>query len=109
MSAGTFTVTTNPLIYHSANLTMTATCVNTRPFYVKRVEWLSPQSVGDTVKITDSGGNVIVEGVCEVALQSQILWTGPQKFPLPQNSGAQLGWQIQFVSATTTTNLLVWF
>lgn len=105
------TITTNPLI-----LNTTATIAFTRPILVKRIEWYKPQSVGDTFSITDLAGNVLNEGTCEVALQSQITWSGPQKLTLPGKASG-LGtvgnpngsWVFNETAATTASNVLVWF
>lgn len=98
----TFTPTTDPMIITSA-----ATVVATRPFLAKRIEWYIPATVGDKVIATDLNSNVLFEGTCEVASQSQILWAGPQKLTLPGKSGNAGGsWQITTISSGS---LLIWF
>jgi len=106
----TFTPSTNPMIIPAPALTATTTVVLSRPILAKRIEWLAPITVGDTIKITDTGGNIIAEGVCEVASQSQILWTGPQKLTLPGKAGTTASWQvINAYSAASSAALIVWF
>lgn len=98
----TFTPSTNPMVITSA-----ATVVATRPFLAKRIEWLTPLTIGDKVIAQDIGGNMIFEGTCEVASQSQILWSGPQKLTLPGKSGNAGGsWQI---SSIGSGSLIIWF
>lgn len=107
----TFTPTTNPMIIPAPALTATTTIILTRPVLAKRIEWLTPITIGDTIKITDTGGNVINQGTCEVASQSQILWTGPQKLTLPGKATQTAGsWQvINAYNAASTSSLIVWF
>lgn len=98
----TYTATTNPMIITSA-----ATVVATRPFLVKRIEWLSPAAPGDRLVVADLTPNIIVEGTCEVSLQSQILWSGPQKLTLPGRVSTPTGsWQVSTISSGS---LLIWF
>ena len=97
----TFTATANPMIISSA-----ATVVSTRPFLVKRIEWFAPATVGNNVVVADQNGNIFVEGTCEVASQSQVLWSGPQKLTLPANTGNAKGWQ---VSTIQSGSLIIWY
>ena len=101
----TYTATTSPMIITSA---ATVTSTNfPRPFLAKRIEWLTPVAPGDRCVGSDLNNNVIFEGTCEVASQSQILWAGPQKLTLPGKSGNLGGsWQI---STITSGSLLIWF
>src|ERR1700690_476983 len=95
-------ITTDPLILDS-----TGTIAFTRPLLVKRVEWYVPTTIGHQAIIADLGGNVILEGTCEVASQSQILWSGPQKLTLPGKSGNANGsWQVVSIQSG---KLLVWY
>ncbi len=95
-------ITQNPLIIDTA-----ATIAFTRPILVKRIEWLTPVTVGDKVVVADLVPNTIVQGTCEVISQSQILWSGPQKLTLPGfTSKAGGSWQ---VSTITSGKLLIWF
>src|SRR5271157_72847 len=97
----TYTATTNPMI-----ITTAATVVSTRPFLAKRIEWLTPTTIGHQVVVSDLTPNVIIEGTCEVASQSQILWSGPQKLTLPGEAGVAGGsWQ---VSTIQSGSLLIW-
>ncbi len=112
----TFTVTTNPMIIPAPALTATTTIVmaagfQNRPILAKRIEWFKPISTNDTISIQDVGGNVINQGSCEVASQSQILWTGPQKLTLPGKATQTAGsWQVVNAYATASTaSLIVWF
>jgi hypothetical protein len=53
------------------------------PLNVKRIEWYGPASTSDSAVITDINGNVILEGTCETALVSQVLWSsGNPTLPL---------------------------
>jgi hypothetical protein len=104
------TLTTNPLIITTAATISTTTV---RPLLAKRIEWLTPVNIGDKVIAQDLTGNVIFEGTCEVASQSQILWSGPQKLTLPGKQASFAGtgnaagsWQIATINSGT---LLVWF
>lgn len=104
------TLTTNPLIINTAATISTTTV---RPILAKRIEWLTPINIGDKVIIADVGGNTILQGTCEVASQSQILWSGPQKLTLPGKQASFAGtgnpagsWQ---VSTINSGSLLVWF
>jgi hypothetical protein len=98
----TYTATTCPMI-----ITAAATVVATRPFLAKRIEWLTPVTIGDRLVVSDLNNNIIIEGTCEVASQSQILWTGPQKLTLKGSATQTAGsWQ---VSTITSGNLLIWF
>jgi hypothetical protein len=107
----TFTPTTNPMIIPAPALTATTTIVLTRPILAKRVEWFAPITIGDTIQATDLNGNIIVEGKCEVASQSQILWTGPQKLTFKGTASNTAGsWQvINAYSAASTSSLIIWF
>lgn len=96
------TITTNPLILNTA-----ATIAFTRPILAKRIEWYVPTTVGHQVIVTDLTGNVIVQGTCEVASQSQILWTGPQKLTLKGSATVTAGSWI--VSTIQSGTLMVWF
>jgi hypothetical protein len=101
----TYTATTSPMIITSA-----ATVVATnypRPFLAKRIEWLTPVTPGDRLVATDLNGNIICEGTCEVASQSQILWSGPAKLTFPGKSGLPGGsWQIATINSGS---FLMWF
>lgn len=95
-------ITTDPLILDTA-----ATIAFTRPLLVKRIEWLTPLLTTDAVSLTDLNGNIIVQGKCEVASQSQILWTGPQKLTLPgKPSNPNGSWQVATINSG---KLLIWF
>jgi hypothetical protein len=106
----TYTPTTNPMIIPAPALTATTTIVMTRPIKAKRIEWYVPITVGDTIQATDLNGNVIVEATCEVASQSQILWTYDKltfKGTLSNTAGS---WQvINKYSAASTAAFIVWF
>jgi len=90
------------------SITSAATVVASRPFLVKRIEWLTPVNIGDKVVIadTDASPNLIIAGTCEVASQSQILWSGPQKLTLPGKATQTASWQ---VSTIQSGSLLIWF
>ena len=95
-------ITQDPLIIDTA-----ATIAFTRPILVKRIEWLTPTTIGHQVVIADLIPNTIVAGVCEVASQSQILWSGPQKLTLPGfTSKAGGSWQVTTINSG---KLLIWF
>lgn len=104
------TLTTNPLFITTAGTISTTTV---RPLLAKRIEWLTPVNIGDKAIIADVGGNIICSGVCEVASQSQILWSGPQKLTLPGKQASFAGtgnaagsWQVTTINSGT---LLIWF
>lgn len=97
----TFTATTNPMIITSA-----ATVVSSRPYLAKRIEWYAPTTVGNQVVVTDLNGNVLVEGTCEVASQSQILWTGPQKLTFPGKATQTASWMVATINSGS---LIIWF
>jgi hypothetical protein len=97
----TFTPTTNPM-----SITSAATVVASRPFLVKKMEWLTPVTIGDKVIVADLGGNMIMAGTCEVASQSQILWSGVGKLTLPGKATATASWQ---VSTINSGSLLIWW
>jgi hypothetical protein len=98
----TFTPTTNPMIITSA-----ATVVATRPFLAKRIEWYAPQTIGNYVSITDLNANIIIEGTCEVASQSQILWSGPNKLTLPGKATVTTGsWVVPTIQSGS---LIIWW
>ena len=104
------TLTVNPLFITTAATISTTTV---RPILAKRIEWLTPVNIGDKAIIADLGGNIICEGVCEVASQSQILWAGPQKLTLPGKQASFAGagnaagsWQVSTINSGT---LLIWF
>lgn len=106
----TFTATTNPMIIPAPALTATTTIILSRPIMAKRIEWFVPITIGDTIQIQDIGGNVINKGVCEVASQSQILWTGPQKLTLPGKAATTSSWQVvNAYNAASSAALIVWF
>jgi len=106
----TFTPTTNPMIIPAPALTATTTIILSRPILAKRIEWYAPITIGDTIKATDLNGNVIVEGTCEVASQSQILWTGPQKLTFKGAATQSTSWQvINAYSAASSSALIIWF
>lgn len=106
----TFTPTTNPMIIPAPALTATTTIILSRPILAKRIEWFKPISTNDTISIQDVGGNVLNQGSCEVASQSQILWTGPQKLTLPGKSGTTSSWQVVNAYATASTaSLIIWY
>ena len=104
------TLTTNPLFIDTA---ATISMATVRPLNVKRIEWLTPGAIGDKVFIADIGGNVICKGTCEVASQSQILWSGPQKLTLPGKQASFAGAGNAAGSwAVTTINsgqLIIWY
>ncbi len=84
-----------------------------RPILVKRIEWLTPVNIGDKAIIADVGGNIVCQGTCEVASQSQILWSGPQKLTLPGKQASFAGagnaagsWQVTTINSG---KLLVWY
>jgi hypothetical protein len=107
-----FTPTTDPMIIPAPALTATTSVVFAhRPIQAKRIEWYNPNAVGDTVQVTDLGGNVLAQGTCEVALQSQIIWAGPQKLNLPENNKAgTTGWQvINAYASASTAALIIWY
>ena len=107
-----FTPTTNPMIIPAPALTATTTIILSRPILAKRIEWLTPISVGDTIKIVDASSslNIIDDGVCEVASQSQILWTGPQKLTLPGKATANFSWGvINAYQTASTASLIIWY
>lgn len=96
------TLTCNPLFINTA-----ATMAFTRPILAKRIEWLTPVNIGDKVVIADLNGNLILQGTCEVASQSQILWNGPHRLTLRGSATNTAGsWQ---VSTINTGTLLIWF
>lgn len=104
------TLTTNPLFINTA---ATISMATVRPILAKRIEWLTPLAIGDRAIIADVGGNIICEGTCEVASQSQILWSGPQKLTLPGKQASFAGtgnaagsWQVSTINSGT---LLIWF
>jgi len=104
------TLTSNPLFINTAATISMATI---RPLLVKRIEWLTPITIGDKVIASDLNGNTIFQGTCEVASQSQILWNGPQKLTLPgKQSGlgttgnAAGSWQVSTIQSGT---LLIWY
>lgn len=101
----TYTATTNPMIISSA-ATVVAT-LSPRPFLAKRIEWYAPATVGNQVVVSDLNNNVIIEGTCEVASQSQILWAGPQKLTLRGSATNTAGsWQ---VSTIQSGSLIIWY
>lgn len=96
------TITSNPLFINTA-----ATIAFTRPILAKRIEWLTPINIGDKVVVADLVPNTILQGTCEVASQSQILWSGPQKLTLPGRQSASGGsWQVSTINSGT---LLIWY
>src|ERR1700719_3159882 len=108
----TFTPTTNPMIIPAPALTATTTIVLSRPILAKRIEWYVPTTIGGTIKITDASSslNIIDEGTCEVASQSQILWSSPQKLTLPGKSGTTSSWQVvNAYAAASSAALIIWF
>jgi hypothetical protein len=107
----TYTPTTNPMIIPAPALTATTTIVMTRPVLAKRIEWYVPVTMGDSIQATDLNGNVIIEGTCEVASQSQILWTGPNKLAFKGTLSNTAGsWQvINKYSAASTAALIIWW
>jgi hypothetical protein len=105
-----YTATTNPMIIPAPALTATTSIVMNHPVFAKRIEWYAPITIGDTISVQDFNGNVIVQGKCEVASQSQILWTGPQKLTLPNKVGSTSSWQVvNAYNAASTSTLLVWY
>src|ERR1035441_4279913 len=95
-------ITQDPLIIDTA-----ATIAFTRPILCKRIEWLTPVTIGDKLVIADLVPNTIIQGTCEVASISQVLWAGPQKLTLPGFTSKPNGsWQ---VSTITSGKLLIWF
>ena len=75
-------VTTNPIVLVSAlpsYRNAPGAGMQNTPFFVERVEWLSPVNIGDTFQLTDANSNVVAVGVCEVALQSQIFPLRPRR------------------------------
>jgi hypothetical protein len=52
------------------------------PINARRIEWYGPAATSDSAVITDINGNVILEGTCETALVSQVLWSGPTTLAL---------------------------
>src|SRR6266567_4393362 len=104
------TLTTNPLFIDTA---ATISMATVRPILVKRIEWLTPVNIGDKAIIADVGGNIVCQGTCEVASQSQILWSGPQKLTLPGKRASFAGagnaagsWQVTTINSG---KLLVWY
>jgi hypothetical protein len=96
----------NSLTQNPLQINTTATIAIARPILARRIEWYVPLTVGATVIAGDLNGNILFEGTCEVSLQSQILWTGPQKLTLPGKVGNPNGsWQVSITSGT----LLIWF
>jgi hypothetical protein len=65
-----------------------STNLRNEPINAKRIEWLSPASIGDTAVITDINGNPILSAVGEVALGSQLLYQDSRS-PLKLKMG---GW-----------------
>ena len=105
-----FTPSTNPMIIPATALTATSSVILSRPVLAKRIEWYVPQNVGDTIKGVDINGNILFEGTCEVASQSQILWAGPQKLTLPGKSSTASSWQVVYnYTAASSAALIVWF
>jgi hypothetical protein len=80
------------------------------PLFAKRIEWYIPNAVGDKVVAQDFNGNIMFEATCEVASQSQILWTGPIKMTLPNKVGSTSSWQVvnNYASASSTV-LILWY
>lgn len=99
------------MIIPAPALTATTTIVLTRPIMAKRIEWYSPITIGDTIQATDLNGNVIIQGKCEVASQSQILWTGPNKLTFKGTQSNTAGsWQvINAYAAASTSSLIIWW
>lgn len=98
-------ITQNPIL-----LDTTATIAFNRPILVKRIEWYKPQSIGDSFTITDLNSNILNEGTCEVALQSQITWSGPIRLTLPGKVGNANGsWIFTETAATTASAVLIWY
>lgn len=108
-----YTATTNPMIIPAPALTATTTIVMTspRPVLAKRIEWYVPITIGDTIQGTDLNGNVLFQGTCEVASQSQILWTGPQKLTCRGSASNTAGsWQvINKYAAASSSTLILWY
>jgi hypothetical protein len=108
----TYTATTSPMIITSA---ATVTFINnqTRPCNAKRIEWVAPTTIGNTLSIQDLSGNTIFQETAGATLTSIVLWPGPGKFMLPgkQASFASTGNPGgSFVVATIASgSLLIWY
>ena len=110
MATATFTPTTNPMIIPASALVVTTSAILSRPIFAKRIEWFQPLTTLDTIKLVDINGNILVEGACEVASQSQILWAGPQKLTLPGKAAATSSWSVINNYATgSSATLIIWF
>jgi hypothetical protein len=92
----------NPLKLDTADANWAAMGLKSpNALFISKIEWYKPASIGDTFSILDAGGNVLVEGTCEVALQSQVYPFQPQR----QWSKAT-GWYLSQISSGT---ILVYF
>jgi hypothetical protein len=63
----------NPIVIDTV---MVVTYLNSSPpnklaIYPRKIYWLNPANIGDTFVINDPQGNLLFEGRCEVANQSQ--------------------------------------
>jgi hypothetical protein len=63
---------------HQVDTVMTSTLMATTPrkpatppIQIVSIYWYNPSAVGDTFQIVDAAGNIIKEGRCEAANQSQ--------------------------------------
>jgi hypothetical protein len=77
-------LTVNPVVVNTAmgsTFQASLPAINQRPYVlVEKVLWETPASIGDTVSIVDSQGNVLLPLTCEVASQSQIVdWSAHPK------------------------------
>jgi hypothetical protein len=96
----------NSLTQNPLQINTTATIAIARPILCRRIEWFEPTATTQTMQLMDLNGNIIVEAMCEVANQSQSLWTGPAKLTLPGKVGNPNGsWQVSITGGT----LLIWF
>jgi hypothetical protein len=78
-----WTATTVPAqLKPPATAASTSPPARNEPINARRIEWFGPASTSDSAVITDINGNVILEGTCETALVSQVLWSGPTTLPL---------------------------
>jgi hypothetical protein len=71
------------------------------PINARRIEWYGPASTSDSAVITDINGNVILEGTCETALVSQVLWSSTETLPLKMG-----GWVLKTLGSG---KLLIYF
>lgn len=85
----------NPLILDTAVANWAALGLpGSNALRVKRVIFYKPTNIGDAFSIQDSAGNVLLEGTCEVALQSQVY-----TFVTPVLWSKATGWFLQAISA----------